>query len=42
MAVALRAGVIRYFDELEARPIDHILEARYQRLMSYGQFKQGS
>ena len=42
MAVALRAGVIRYFDELEALPIEHILGARYQRLMSYGQFKQDS
>ena len=42
MAVALRAGVIRYIDELEALPIEHILGARYQRLMSYGQFKQDS
>ena len=42
MAVTLRAVVIRHFDELDARPIEHILDTRYRRLMSYGQFKQGS
>ena len=42
MASALRAGVIRHIDKLEALPIEHILEARYRRLMSYGQFKQGN
>ena len=42
MAVTLRAVVIRHFDELETRPIEHILDTRYRRLMSYGQFKQGS
>ena len=42
MAVTLRAVVIRHFDELEARPIEHTLDTRYRRLMSYGQFKQGS
>ena len=41
-AVTLRAVVIRHFDELDARPIEHILDTRYRRLMSYGQFKQGS
>mgnify|MGYP000200369945 CR=1 FL=1 len=42
MAVTLRAVVIRHFDELDARPIEHILDTRHRRLMSYGQFKQGS
>jgi acetyl-CoA carboxylase carboxyl transferase subunit alpha len=42
MAVTLRAGIIRQFNELEALPIEHVLGARYERLMSYGQFKQGS
>jgi len=42
MAVTLRDVVIRHFDELDARPIEHILDTRYRRLMSYGQFKQGS
>ncbi len=42
MTVTLRAVVIRHFDELDARPIEHILDTRYRRLMSYGQFKQGS
>ena len=42
MASALRAGVIRHIDKLEALPIEHILEVRYRRLMSYGQFKQGN
>ena len=42
MAVTLRAVVIRHFDELDARPIEQILDTRYRRLMSYGQFKQGS
>ena len=42
MAVTLRAVVIRHFDELDTRPIEHILDTRYRRLMSYGQFKQGS
>ena len=42
MTVTLRAVVIRHFDELDARPIEQILDTRYRRLMSYGQFKQGS
>ena len=42
MASALRAGVLQHIDKLEALPIEHILEARYRRLMSYGQFKQGN
>ena len=42
MAVTLRAVVIRHFDELDARPIEHILDTRHRRLMSYGQFKQDS
>ena len=42
MAVTLRAIVIRHFDELDAQPIENILDTRYRRLMSYGQFKQGS
>ncbi len=38
MAAILRESLISSLDELQAIPLDQLLEQRYQRLMSYGSF----
>ena len=37
MAVNLKMSLIKQLDELDAIPIDELIENRYQRLMSYGE-----
>jgi acetyl-CoA carboxylase carboxyl transferase subunit alpha len=37
MAVNLKISLIKQLDELDAIPIDELIENRYQRLMSYGE-----
>lgn len=37
MAVNLKMSLIKQLDELDAVPIDELIENRYQRLMSYGE-----
>jgi acetyl-CoA carboxylase carboxyl transferase subunit alpha len=36
MAERLKASLVRQVDELQAKPLDELLTARYDRLMSYG------
>lgn len=36
IAERLKTSLIRQVDELSAKPLDELLESRYQRLMSYG------
>ena len=38
MAQTLKASLLQTLDELGSKPMDELLERRYQRLMSYGQF----
>lgn len=40
MAAILRDSLISSLDELQAIPLDQLLEQRYQRLMSYGSFAE--
>ncbi|MEA3302191.1 MAG: acetyl-CoA carboxylase carboxyl transferase subunit alpha [Pseudomonadota bacterium] len=40
MAAILRESLISTLDELQAIPLDQLLEQRYQRLMSYGSFAE--
>ncbi len=42
MARRLRAALLAQLDVLTALPLDQLLEARYQRLMSFGQFSERS
>ena len=38
MAQNLKTSLLRTLEELSARPVDDLLDRRYQRLMSYGEF----
>ena len=40
MAVRLKAVLLKQLDELEALPIDGLLERRYQRLRGYGAYQE--
>ena len=40
MAVRLKAVLLKQLDELEALPIDGLLERRYQRLRAYGAYQE--
>jgi acetyl-CoA carboxylase carboxyl transferase subunit alpha len=40
MATRLKAVLLNQLDELEALPIDELLERRYKRLRSYGAFQE--
>jgi acetyl-CoA carboxylase carboxyl transferase subunit alpha len=39
MAIRLKAVLLKQLDELQALPIDQLLEQRYQRLRSYGTYQ---
>ena len=40
MAVRLKAVLMNQLDELEALPLDKLLEQRYKRLRGYGAFQE--
>jgi len=40
MAVRLKAVLLNQLDELEALPVNELLEQRYKRLRSYGAFQE--
>lgn len=40
-AQALKAAIMRQLDQLQQQDIETLLERRYQRLMSYGRYKDG-
>ncbi len=40
MAASIKVKLIEQLDELESLPLDELLAARYQRLMSYGEYLQ--
>lgn len=41
-ADSLKAALLRNLAELQAQPMDALLEKRYQRLMSYGVYEEGN
>jgi acetyl-CoA carboxylase carboxyl transferase subunit alpha len=41
MAIRLKAVLLNQLDELEALPVDELLERRYQRLRKYGAYIEG-
>ena len=40
MAESLKAALIKSLNELEQMSVTELLESRYAKLMSYGQFKE--
>jgi acetyl-CoA carboxylase carboxyl transferase subunit alpha len=40
MAVRLKAVLLKQLDELEAMPVNDLLEQRYKRLRSYGAYQE--
>ena len=40
MAVRLKAVLLNQLDELEALPMDELLERRYRRLRDYGAYTE--
>jgi len=41
MAEVLKNALISHIDGLSRLAVDELVEARYQRLMSFGRFKEG-
>jgi acetyl-CoA carboxylase carboxyl transferase subunit alpha len=41
MAEAVRDALLRHLDDLQSKPVDHVLKARAQRLRSYGVYSEG-
>jgi acetyl-CoA carboxylase carboxyl transferase subunit alpha len=39
MAIRLKAVLLNQLDELQALPIDELLQQRYQRLRGYGAYQ---
>ncbi len=42
VAVSIKSTLLQYLSELEALDMDSLLEARYQRLMGFGQYTEAS
>jgi acetyl-CoA carboxylase carboxyl transferase subunit alpha len=40
MAIRLKAVLLNQLDELQALPVDALLEQRYQRLRKYGSWQE--
>jgi acetyl-CoA carboxylase carboxyl transferase subunit alpha len=40
MAIRLKAVLLKQLDELEAMPVNDLLEQRYKRLRSYGAYQE--
>jgi acetyl-CoA carboxylase carboxyl transferase subunit alpha len=40
MAIRLKAVLINQLDDLQALPVEQLLEQRYQRLRGYGEYQE--